>query len=275
MGQIHRALSILVWGLFTVGVLAACQTTGNTPTPTAPVLARRLATAAPTHTPDDSERVATQQALQLTPTHAPPTLTPTPTPYVGVFIGEAELDTDIFGVNPLNIVILPTRIFMPNITVVCAIERADAIFGRTWQQDTQAFHQLGCPIQESYGYDGFIQVFEDGAMYHNPNTDEVWAIAPGTRIDNGRYWYVDRPPAMSAEGLTAPQGLLVPGGVFGAVWVSNPELRRALGYAITRRQDISVGIQRYEGGTLFLDATVGQIFALLVNGSALGAYNMD
>ena len=80
---------------------------------------------------------------------------------------------------------------------------------------------------------------------------------------------------MSTQGMDAPAGLRVPSGDLGAVWVSNPRLRESLGYAITRQQNISVNIQRLEGGALFLDATVGQVFVLLVNGEALGAYNVD
>ena len=113
-------------------------------------------------------------------------------------------------------------------------------------------------------------------MYFNPNTNEVWAIAPGSAPDVGHYWYEDHPPAMSTQGMEAPAaGLRIPTGDIGAVWVSNPRLRESLGYATMRQQNSSVNIQRFEGGSLFLDATVGQVFVLLVNGDALGAYDAD
>jgi len=51
------------------------------------------------------------------------------------------------------------------------------------------------------------------------------------------------------------------------------EVRDALGYATTAEQDIGVNLQRFEGGTLFKDVTVGQVFVLLVDGRAFGPYS--
>jgi serine/threonine-protein kinase len=273
--QMAKLPAVLLLALASLILLAAsaCQSDDTLPTPTAVVLVRRLATVAPTATPDEAELQATQQALYSTPTLSPPTVTPTQTPYIGVFIGEAAPEDTDLGINPLDIHILPTRDFTGNIPLICTIDPATFVFGTAWSSDPNATDALRCPIQESYGFDGRVQIFEGGAMYQNPQTNEVWAIAPGTVLQNGRYWYEDQPPAMSTLGIEAPPGRFVPRDAFGAIWANNPQLRELLGYATTQEQNISVNLQRFEGGTLFLDATVGQVFVLLVNGEALGAYN--
>ena len=267
------AVLLLVLGCLTLLTVSACQSRDTPVTPTAVVLVRRLATVAPTATPNEAELQATQQALFSTPTMAPPTATPTQTPYVGVFIGEAVPEDSGLGINPLQLYILPTRDVTGNIPLICTIDPATVVFGTAWRSDTYAVDGLRCPIQESYGFDGKVQIFEGGAMYRNPQTNEVWAISPGTVLQNGRYWYEDQPPVMSTLGIEAPPGRYVPREAFGATWANNPQLRELMGYATTQEQDISVNLQRFEGGTLFLDATVGQVFVLLVNGEALGAYN--
>lgn len=278
MGRQKTKLSVIpliVVAFLIVLASSACQSEDAPVTPTAVVLVRRLATVAPTATPNEAELQATQQASYSTPTLAPPTVTPTQTPYIGVFIGEAEPDNSGLGVNPLQIYILPTRDITGNIPLICTIDPANFVFGAAWASDAYAVDGLRCPIQESYGFDGKVQIFEGGAMYQNPQTSEVWAIAPGTALENGRYWYEDQPPVMSTLGLEAPPGRYVPREAFGAIWANNPRLRELMGYATTPEQNISVNIQRFEGGTLFLDATVGQVFVLLVNGDALGAFNAD
>jgi hypothetical protein len=88
-----------------------------------------------------------------------------------------------------------------------------------------------------------------------------------------RYWYEDQPPEMSTAGIDAPEGLLVPAGGFGAVWLSIPQARSTLGYATTLEQPVAVNIQRFDGGSLFLDESLGQVFALMVTGIAYGPFS--
>jgi len=264
-------------GAITLSLVAACNSsTETTPTATAPVLIRRLATIGPTRTPDATEWQATQLAIYATPTYLPPTLTPTATPYIGAFLGEVEIG-DNWGsaINPLDVVVLPTRAAPQGIPMICSQQPDTIAFGTAWMEESYTAGELRCPIQTSYSFNGRAQVFEHGVMYHNPDTGEVWAIFPETPSENGRYWYVDHFPSMSTQGIEIPPGLYVPTGALGAVWASDPDLREVLGYAITREQSALIHAQRFEGGTLLLDAAAGQVFVLLVTGEARGAYNVD
>jgi hypothetical protein len=197
----------------------------------------------------------------------PPTPTPTETPYIGEFLGEAQQDN-----LPPIIAIVPTA--LPDEagdgTQTCSVS-IDPAFGDGWRSTPTITRTLGCPIQERFGFAGNVQVFERGVMYRRTETNEVWAVRPGS-IQAGQYWYISQPPTVSASGQLAPEGLRIPTDTFGAVWLSNSEIADQLGYAITPEQVADLNVQRYEGGTLFLDVTVGQVFVLLVNGDAYGPY---
>ena len=265
-------LTSAIWGIFLAIFLAACQTsTPTTPTVTSPpVIVKQLATLAPTSTLNAAEIQATQAAIEAMPTQLPPTTIPTETPYVGVFIGEAEVDL-------LNPPIIPSPLPVAQATPVtletCSDEiTTDAVFGTNWTAEARLLGDLGCPIQVSFGFTGTIQVMENGVMYHRTDTGEVWAIAPGTLTTNGEYWYVAEAAPVVPQGIVPPPGMFLPEGVIGAVWLTTIEARGILGFAVTREQEASINLQRFEGGTLFLDVNAGQVFVLLVNGTAFGPY---
>lgn len=248
-------------------LLTACQTT-SPPTQEAPVVAiKQLVTVEIPSTLSPSERLATR-AANASPTPPPPTPTPTETPYVGVFLGEALPEA---GGAPV-VALLPTT---PVDEVADGVPRCfipvDPAFGEGWKTNPTVTRNMGCPIQERFGFAGNVQVFERGVMYRRTETNEVWAVRPGS-IEAGKYWYVGQPPTISASGLVAPEGLRIPTDTFGAVWLSTPEVSEALGFATTPEQVADLNVQRYDGGTLFLDVTVGQVFVLLVNGDAYGPY---
>lgn len=260
MAKIFRIVILL--GI--LGIVAACQPDdGSTPVPTEVALVRRIATLAPTATLDPN-------AQRILPTSSP-TITPIPSPtaYIGLFIGEVPSSDDILsprrssgiGVEPVD----------PDVQVACPLP-IDPVFGTGWQSEGRAVNGLGCPIQEMFGFSAKVQIFEGGVMYLREPTGEVWAIAPGGLAILGRHWSVSQIPAVSPTGLEAPQGFYVPQGLLGAVWATVPAAREALGYASTEEQEVDVNIQRFDGGTLFLDVTTGQVFALLVNGNAFGPY---
>lgn len=248
-------------------LLTACATPAE-PSPTAVALVRQLATIGPTSTPDDAQRLAAQQTAQaqVSPTPAP---SATPTPYVGVFLGEVQADQPIMDLAQFDVI--PTRSAAALLPLLCEIP-VGADFGTSWTTESRVFNSLSCPIQEDYGFTGTVQVFERGVMYFRPDTNELWAIVPGPSFGVGQYWYIDQPVLISTEGLVPPAGRFVPEGVMGGIWASHAELRSTMGYGITPPQDIDVRLQRFEGGTLFMDRTVGQVFALLVNGNAFGPY---
>lgn len=251
-------------------LLAACQSGGSDPTPTpSPVpIVWQLATVGPTPTLSDEQRQATRQSAQLFPTNAPPTQTPTITPYIGQFLGEvdiSDLNRPFSAETPFVRATQPSAV-MP---IVCAIPPSP-VFGTNWERNSRALNSLRCPIQESFGYNGRVLIFERGVMYWRPETNEVWAITPTTPLATGKYWYIDQPLPISTQGRNAPEGLLIPEGTFGAAWLTVPQVTTSLGFAVTPDQAVDVNLQRFEGGTLFLDITSGQVFALLVNGDAIG-----
>jgi hypothetical protein len=269
----HTRYYRLAGWLSLILLVTACQalTTASTPTAEPQTPVRRLATVAPTRTLSAEDQQATQ-AAQLTPTAIPPTPSPTATPYVGVFLGEAEppesggffgpAEISGPGIRDLDELVLPQ---------LCALP-PDDLFGSGWIEERAALSGLRCPIQEQFGADGIVQVFENGVMYLRTDTLEVWAIQPGSLTERGRFWYVEQPPDLPPPGVSPPPGLRLPEGAFGSVWSIVPAAREALGYATTQAQPTGLNLQRFEGGTLFLDAGAGQVFALLINGDAFGPY---
>lgn len=259
-------LKQLILVVIVLSALAACQSPSqSTPIPTEIALVRRIATLAPTPTIDPNAQI-------LLPTSTP-TITPIPsaTAYVGVFAGEVSAADNILvprresgGVDPVQSVEVVTAIN-------CQIP-IDTVFGVSWQDEPRAVNGLGCPLQQSFGFDGRVQVFEGGIMYLRESTNEVWAIAPGGLAITGQHWSVTQQPGVVPVGPTAPEGFFVPEGVIGSVWATVPDARDELGFASTQLQRVEINIQRFDGGTLFLDVTTGQVFALLVNGIAYGPY---
>jgi hypothetical protein len=251
--------------------LAGCDAVAPAAPTLMPVVAvKQLATVEIPPTLNAAERAATRAALPTTPTAPPPTLTPTVTPYIGVFLGEARPDSA--NVAPI-VEALPTESSLETVGeggIPCALP-IDPAFGDGWQRNPVIPRALGCAIQVRFGFAGDVQVFQRGVMYRRRETGEVWAVRPGS-VEAGEFWYVGQPPTVSASGLLAPEGLRVPSDAFGGVWLSDSRISEGLGYAVTPEQAADLNIQRFEGGTLFLDVTVDQVFALLVDGSAYGPY---
>lgn len=265
--KIHLNISLILFGL--IIVLTACETVyvppQSAPTLTAPAIIKQLATPAPTQTPDSVAMLATQQANAPTPIRTP-TPTPTITPYIGVFLGEIVQESNI--PNPANFVIPPTPI--NTIPLICGFN-ADPVFGKRWEDEHK--NALKCPIQEKFGFNGRGQVFEGGAMYLRIETGEVWAIAPGRGTFSGFYWYEGQPnPSVVPGASVAPAGRFIPSGYIGSVWASIPPLQQALGLGLLPEGDSAVNVQRFDGGSLFLDVNAGQVFVLLLDGTAYGPY---
>ena len=269
----RKLTHVIVVGCFLL--LTGCQSGGgNGTTSTSVAVVKLLATLAPTATPDPNRPQAQMTSapifVGIDPTA---TVLPTATAYIGVFLGETQ--EQLGGAVEQR---------PPDVTggssgepLLC-LTAPDALFGIAWISEDAARTNLRCPIQQSFGFNGKIQSFERGAIYWREETGEVWALAPGRlqpdgSLGIGRYWYVDDSPVFSAAFGNAPEGLQVPAGNIGGVWATVPEVRDALGYATTAEQDIGVNLQRFEGGTLFKDVTVGQVFALLVDGRAFGPYS--
>jgi hypothetical protein len=137
---------------------------------------------------------------------------------------------------------------------------------------------LGCPIQGGFGFFGQVQLFENGLMYYYPELNALWAIVPerdnisATVLSRGRFDYLENPPENSTIGMQAPIGLLLPGDVFGDMWLGVEGLRNKMGYAQTEAQEISMGLQRFENGTFLLDGSSGTVLAFVTDGTMLGPF---
>ncbi|MFW5692208.1 MAG: hypothetical protein ACOCX3_02530 [Chloroflexota bacterium] len=256
-------------------VLVGCQSeTASTPTATPVDIVRQVATLAPTATLSETDRIATQSALPLTPSPAAPTAIPSPTVYVGIFIGEIAFDplAPVTRLDPAALPVPAVEPTLPGVRLLCQIA-PDPVFGEAWRAEPAVNNALRCPIQVSFGFEGAVQVFERGVMYLRPETTEVWAIAPGAGGESGRYWYVGRAPeAGAAQPSNVPPGLFAPEGALANVWLTVPQVREALGFGLQPVEAHPVNVQRYDSGTLILDEAAGQVFALLLDGTAYGPY---
>lgn len=250
-------------------ILAACQPAAPTPEDAAiaPVVqSKLLATVFISPTPDEAEQQATRFADRPTETPPPPTAAPTITPYVGIFLGEAQVDEgEIF--NPGLLTARPP-LTLPTVPpgLVCAVQ-PDAVFGTAWTEDESRVEQIGCALNPAEPFIGSLQIFEGGVMYFR-NSGEIWAIAPGEQ----RYWFVPEAPSVSNEDVLAPDGLRVPVMGFGGMWRGVDGVRQALGFARTEEQAAPITWQAFQGGSLLQDGASGQTFVLLADGTAYGPY---
>jgi hypothetical protein len=249
----------------------ACSTApAATPDPLAGVAEiKLLATVFLSPTPGDAERQATQAAVALLPTPVVATPVPSSTPYIGIFLGESGntgAAQPIFDgarfVTPQVVDIAATP------AVACAIA-PDTRYGGAWANEPAVTAALGCAGEDAARYDGSTQLFERGVMLFIPS-GELWAIAPG--VPTGRYWYVPQAPPTVVSNISAPEGLRVPQLGFGAFWEGVAGVRDGLGFARTEETGTQIVVQRFTGGTLLLDVSVGQTFAILGSGGGGTAY---
>lgn len=261
-----------IWAWVMVALLiAACDTAGDVALTPSATPARLLATAFISPTPNPDQVRATQ--LAITPTVAVPTMTvqASPSPFVGVFIGEAERqDSSVHVEEPF---------FAPDISVFaqptananrCGII-VDRAYVTAWQTTPDVNSELGCPIQAAFGFFGTVQIFENGIMYRRDDTREIWAIT--TDGQRGTYDYVENLPQVDIQGMSVPNGLLPPQGDFAVMWLNVEGLRDRLGYARTEAQsDVALGAQRFTSGTFLLDANSGQSYALTNDGRVFGPF---
>lgn len=262
--MIISALLALLW------LVTACAPEPAATVPTQATISRQIATVFISPTPDAAEIQQTRSASSPTPAPPTPTVDPTATPYVGVFIGRAErepgfrnftaplFEDETISINPAAD---PSR---------CGIQIAVS-FLPAWRSDSRVTESMRCPIQASFGFFGEAQVFENGIIYRRPETRELWAVTSSGNF--GRYWYAEAPPAADTGDIQPPPSLLIPEGDFAAIWLGIEGLRDELGYAVTPAQEIEINLQRFSGGTFLLDKNAGQTFALVVDGTVYGPFN--
>ncbi len=253
---------------------AACSTTA---TPTAiPTLApaqivKRLATVQVPPTLDPLAQQSTRSAAR--PTSTPPLPTPTPTAYIGIFMGDSsgggEGVPDVNANQYLGTLVALSPPTFPTLGVQPCIIPPNALYGSNWAVDPVVRDSIGCPGEPMTSYIGAAVFFERGVMYSLP-TGEIYTVASGG-TESGRYWYAPFAPPEQSWGVDVPQGLLLPTGVYGAIWRAVDGVRQTIGFAQTGEQPVSVSLQRFENGALLLDGTAGQTFAFIgITGGGIG-----
>jgi hypothetical protein len=263
--------AVWVLVLLVTGMLLMVSCSNNTPTiatytPPA-VQPKILATVYISPTPNAEQ----QQALAAA---NPPTATPmviptvTPTPYIGVFLGEVDSSQDGGAVIPPALLSGPTSSVPVTVAVAPACpSQPDVAFGSRWAENVDLATAIGCPIEGAANLQGTYQIFERGVMYYSPS-GEIWAIAPA----QNRFWYAANAPAVQQGDIIVPEGMLAPSQGFGAVWRGLPGVQDALGFARTPEQGTKMVTQKLQNGLLLADGGSGQVFALLSDGRAMGPY---
>lgn len=251
--------------------ISAC-TSQETVTPTAVAISKELATVEISATPNAEQVAATRSAVSATPVPPTATIIPTETPYVGIFIGEAQQEEGFLNFSEP---ILGPAIDLAQPTADarrCLGVQIDTPYVTAWRTNATVSQRMGCPIQGGFGFFGEVQIFETGVMYFYPELNAVWAIRPLQDGNSGDFDYLENPTEISNIGVQPPQGLIVPGGIFGNMWASVAGLRDEMGFARTESQDAPLGLQRFENGTFLLDSNASQIYALITDGTVLGPF---
>ncbi len=260
------------WMLLVCGVwLSACTGTEQASVPTAVAITKPLATVVISPTPNNDQLVATFAAASPTTAPPTPTLNPSPTAYVGVFIGEAS-DALVFQPFTAPLFENSSANVQPTADARQCGRPIDGRIIRIWETQAAVRQRLGCPIQEMYGFYGTLQLFEKGAMYRQPDIAAVWAIVPQGTV--GRYYYVEAPPPLITPLEPSSDGI-VPSGDFGSVWTMVAGLPDRIGLGITDEQEIAMAVQRFDTGTFLVDASSGQAFALAVDGTMFGPFAVE
>jgi hypothetical protein len=129
-------------------------------------------------------------------------------------------------------------------------------FGTVYTQHPTVSQRLGCPTAgETILVQSAEQNFERGYMFWDGDSRRVFVFltANNTWRSYPDTWVEGSPPA---EVLTPPAGLYQPVRGFGKVWLEQPEVRNALGWATNQERLISGAVwQPYEdGGMIWTDA---------------------
>lgn len=257
--------------VFILIMITAC--TAQSPvTPTAVSISKLIVTVEISPTANAEEVAATRSAITATPIPPTQTVIPTETPYVGIFIGEAEQQEVMLNFTEP---IIGPRVELNQPTANaqrCLNIAIDTPYLTAWRSNSSVSQRMGCPIQGGFGFFGEVQVFETGVMYHYPELQAIWAIRPLLSGTSGDYDYLENPIDTSTIGIQPPSGLIVPGDIFGNMWITVEGLREEMGFARTEAQEVPLGLQRFENGTFLLDSTAGQVYALVVDGTVLGPF---
>jgi len=243
-----------------IGVVA-CTTNDASPTATSEARLRdnnlpKIIVTLPNITPSPSMNStsdvdSTNVAIEPTATeNLDVTPTTTPTPYVGVFIGEPTVISPQGDNANSNQAFVPTTLpnAVPNNPAVansgaCAIPIAEPL--SVGVSDT-----LGCPTSPAITTTLISQTFERGQMIWR-DTRQIFVLANSNtfwRVNDG--WNDGIPESDPA--LVPPAGLQQPIRGFGLAWRDNLTFQDALGWAQTGENPFNSTWQDFEGGIAFV-----------------------
>ncbi len=283
-------------------LLSACATAAPTPNPDGPILTgfdslpKALATVPLSPTIDVLQATPTLDSHQPTATLAPATFTPTPTPYVGNFLGKqtypaVEGTFQWIPTHSARVVILtaapvkpgsrpspaPVAVNVPGTSAPSSVQptlsgvgsdspiarncnvQPAAQFAKAYAQNAAVAARLGCPLTGGYALKLVTEPFQSGVMFWR-ETKEIYALS-----NANTFWRVpdawnDTIPA-SDPALTPPSGTQQPIRGFGYAWRSNPAIRSGLGWALGGEQLYDGFWQDFEHGSM-LTGMNNVVFAL-------------
>jgi hypothetical protein len=291
------------WGLLLIlAMLAGCTNAAPTTNPDGPILTgfdalpKSLATVFLSPTPNMPQAQATLDSNRPTPTLPPPTFTATPTPYVGIFMGNptfsalgifptgtravlvitvppqtatraAILAATAAAANPVNpgstaVAVNPG---VSGVPLTCSVQPAGPFINASKNVAVQ--QKLGCPTGEPFNVTLVAQPFQTGFMIWR-DTKQIYAISTaglqkGAATDT--FWRV---PDNWNESLPAddpsqvpPGGLLQPIRGFGYAWRSNTTIRNSLGWALATEVPYQSTWQDFQNGWMMTDNN-GSVLAL-------------
>lgn len=232
-----------------------------------------------------------------TATYAPPTRTPTATPYVGIFMGNLTPlagtiayipqgtrapvvgPSGAIGGAPVSVPLQPPSTGAPlpipivptvnaNVPITpCAQPPASEFNSATNNPAVRA--RLGCPSAPATQITIVAQPFEKGLMFWR-DTREIFALSTSAvqsaQVDI--YWrfqdtWNESLPALDPS-IVPPANLQQPVRGFGYVWRSNPVVRERLGWALAGEQPLQAVFQTFERGWM-LTGPNGAVFAFAPN----------
>lgn len=282
-------------------ILTACATPTPAPDPDAPILIgvqalpKALATVPPTNTPL-VQATPTDDGSRPTPTGIPPTITPTPTPMIGIFSG-VQTSVSVEGTftwiatrGPKVVIVtlrpgtktpppslagvpianVPTAIGggivpinpiagTPGVARNCPTPVAPQFAG-AFARFGAIGDRIGCPVKGAFGLKFVSQPFQNGVMFWR-ETKEMFALSTANTYTRVMDSWNETIPANDPT-LVPPAGLLQPVRGFGYAWRSNPNIRNALGWATSNEQQFDGTWQDFERGFMITGLN-GAVYAMI------------
>jgi hypothetical protein len=205
-------------------------------------------------------------AVDLLPTRAAPTATPTTPPPITLTPSFTPTFTDT-PVTPGAVnVFAPVGGAGVGSSSNCS-NIPSGTFGAIYQSDPEIPAAIGCPLSGvTSGVTAAYQTFESGFMIWLSSLGDQSQAVIYAVFDNGTYQrfndtFTDGVDPESG-GEAPPGGLIEPVRGFGKVWRENPGVRGGLGWATSPENSTPAQVALFERGEMVSVAMVGQTYIL-------------